>query len=451
MVRKYTQAQKIAYYKNKAKRQGTISGKGAYIKRKPRRMRKRRMIKGKGAYNFANANNQGYRNRLAQTGKDVGRALGSVFDNVAHFFGKGDYHVVNNSLLTSSPDMPPIKNDVVPPPGAVVIRKTEYIADVITSATPGAFQINTYTINPGLSQTFLYLSQIASNFEQYRLSGCYLEFKSTSADSVANLTGNLAMGSVFMAAQYNVLDEPFTSKGELLEYEAATSGKPSQCIRYYLECAPRQTSIDLLYVRNGDVPSDADARLYDICNFSIGTYGFQNQSTGGTGIANNIGELYIVYEIELYKQKLSNAIGLDIPWWYSFGNASSTSLQPLAGFDSNKDPNSTLQGITLTNSAINFPSAGVPQSYFVELRWFGATGAIVAFPGINTVNTLEFITATTPTAGDTARGIEISIRITTIPNTIAVINFNSLGTFATGQGSELYITKISNNSNFTDN
>lgn len=74
----------------------------------------------------------------------------------------------------------------------IIITHREYIGDVITSGTAGAFKTNTYYINPGLNKTFPWLSQIAQNFESYRMLGCAFEFKSMSSDAL-NST-NTALG-----------------------------------------------------------------------------------------------------------------------------------------------------------------------------------------------------------------------------------------------------------------
>ena len=66
------------------------------------------------------------------------------------------------------------------------------------------FKIDSYLINAANPKTFPWLSQIAANYEQYDIEGMVF-----SADAL-NST-KTALGTVMMATQYDVLDEPLNS------------------------------------------------------------------------------------------------------------------------------------------------------------------------------------------------------------------------------------------------
>ncbi len=66
--------------------------------------------------------------------------------------------------------------------------------------TGGDFSQLTYKINPGLSLTFPWLSQLAPNFEYYRVVDMDFEFVSKLPTTAA--------GMVYLAIDYNAADPP---------------------------------------------------------------------------------------------------------------------------------------------------------------------------------------------------------------------------------------------------
>jgi predicted nucleic acid-binding Zn ribbon protein len=78
-----------------------------------------------------------------------------------------------------------------------VITHREYITDIVTSSTAGAFSYVTYSINPGQDSLFPWLSNIAQCFEAYKMHGLVFEYKSMSADAL-NST-NTALGQVILS------------------------------------------------------------------------------------------------------------------------------------------------------------------------------------------------------------------------------------------------------------
>jgi hypothetical protein len=150
-------------------------------------------------------------------------------------------------------------------------------------------------INPGLSSTFPWLAEIAANFEEYRILGMVFEYKTTSAASITSGT-NTAMGVVMMATQYNANNAPLADKQHLENYEFATSCVPSISALHPVECAPNLNALSELYIRTAPVTGQ-DLRLYDLGLFQCSTVGFQS--------ANIVGELWVTYEVEFFKPKLT--------------------------------------------------------------------------------------------------------------------------------------------------
>lgn len=214
--------------------------------------------------------------------------------------GFGDYEVKSNSLLSAGTDgklggeVPIMKNTR----SLNIISHREYLGDVISTTDP--FKVLTFPIQPGLSSTFPWLSPVANCYQQYRLRGAVVEFRSL-ATSYAALPN---IGYVAMASQYDVLDEPYTSKLELENSEFSTSRKTDQSFIHPLECANSQTVLPEKYIRNGPVPTGGDKRMYDLCDVYLAVGG--QPSSGAV-----IGELWISYEVEFLKPRLAGPPGFN--------------------------------------------------------------------------------------------------------------------------------------------
>jgi len=230
------------------------------------------------------------------TGATLGGYMGK---KAAAATGFGSYKMPRHNTLLY-PELPSIRNSRVQE-GAVVVRHKEYIGDVISSGTAGAGNVNVYAIQPGLATTFAWLAPIANCFQEYKLNGMLVEFRSASGDAVSS--GNTALGEVVISTNYNAAS-PFTSsssKSALLNEEFAVSTKPSCSVIHAIECAPSQTPVDKLYTRssstgNNPPASGTDIRLYDWGVLAVGTYGQQAASV-------NLGELWMSYEVLLYKPR----------------------------------------------------------------------------------------------------------------------------------------------------
>lgn len=239
-------------------------------------------------------------NELSAIPRSIGNAAGYGISgisnflekNLGSFLGQGDYVMpaytpTQNSLLLSGA-MPQVISSV---DREFNIRFREYIGDVTTGAA-NTFNITEYPIQPGLPDTFPWLSQVAGNFEQYRINGLIFEFKSLSADAL-NST-NTALGSVIMATEYNSVNAGFTSKQQMENHEFSVSAKQSCSVYHPVECKRSQTPVSELYVRNTTPASGSDLRLYDLGKFYIATAGQQASTI-------NIGELWVTYDVTFLK------------------------------------------------------------------------------------------------------------------------------------------------------
>lgn len=221
-------------------------------------------------------------------GSRVGAWLG---DRAGGFLGRitglGSYQ---GAGVNDSADPPAVRNSAL---REIVISHREYICDIITSGTAGAFKLQNFMLNPGSPLAFPWLSSLAPNFQEWKLNGCVFEFKSMSADAL-NST-NTALGQVICATNYNVNMPNYQSKYEMENSEFGSSCKPSCSFMHPIECDRRVNLLENLLVAAGGVtPTGGDPNFYQHANFQIATNGFQ-----GTNV--NIGELWVTYEIIFYK------------------------------------------------------------------------------------------------------------------------------------------------------
>lgn len=195
-----------------------------------------------------------------------------------------------------------IKNGMSPPQvinsrgGGFIVRHREFIENVPASA---AFVIAGFPLNPGLPGTFPWLSNVAKNFEEWVPRGIVFEFKTTSSNAVVSTAANAALGTVIMATEYNPLNPGFGNKQQMENYQWAVSTNPSRSKIHMVETAKSQNPLGSYYIRTGAVPSNGDARFYDIGTTYVASDGMQSSGT-------YVGELWISYEVELRKPRLES-------------------------------------------------------------------------------------------------------------------------------------------------
>lgn len=256
----------------------------------------------------------------------AGAWLGNLAQTgLSKLFGRGDYEVVSpdkpvngNSLISPAKQVPIMNTDTM---GAIRISHREFLTDV-QGNTGTNTQSYRFTLNPGDSRTFPWLSNLSSSFEQWKLLGLCFEFKSTCGNAVSS--SNSALGTVCVATQYDALSTPFGAKTDILNHFWSGSAKPSLDQLHCVECEPSQTPTAPLYIRNqgqlgkvlggedeigwaingGGVPTSMayvtfqeafDARLYDHGRFEMLITGQQAQF--------NVGELWVSYDMLLLKPR----------------------------------------------------------------------------------------------------------------------------------------------------
>lgn len=239
-----------------------------------------------------------------------GRLGGAISDTVQ---GLGGYSVRSNSLLSAvdlGQDPPMVRN--TNRGEATVINHREYLGDLKSGALSGShtvFNLRKYALNPGNTELFPFLASIARNFQEYEIRGMLVELKSLSSDFAAQL----ALGSMFMCADYNVYGNDPTTKQQVENMEYASSAKPSRSMIMPIECDP---SNNLGVHKNVAIDSEyhtGDKRLYDWANLYIGTQGCPEANA-------SLAEIWITYEVALFKPIIgANEIIHPIAHWDAAG------------------------------------------------------------------------------------------------------------------------------------
>lgn len=174
---------------------------------------------------------------------------------------------------------------------ATIFNHREYLGDLYSgTGTPTSFTLQSYACNPGNKLLFPFLGPIAQRFQEYEIRGMIVELKTLSSDYAASLS----MGSVFMAADYNVLGAAPASKQNLENMEYASSSKPSRSMIMPIECDPRNAAQTHLYIADDLDYEGGDKRLFDLCNIYIGTQGIPQATCP-------VAEIWLTYEVALFK------------------------------------------------------------------------------------------------------------------------------------------------------
>lgn len=335
MSKQYTDAEKAEYWRKKAQRKGKKSyKKKAYVPRSANDSLAEQKNKSPGF--IASAGNAAGGAIGTALGGPAGTAIGSFLGGklghlVEKITGFGDYKIQQNSIMKGGMAPAQIVNSTEK--GGVIVRHREYLGDIPATTD---FAITKYPLNPGLVGTFPWLANIANNFEQYRFRGMIFEFNSTSSDAVLSSATSSALGTVAMATDYDVLDAVYTTKREMLNSQFANSRKPSESFIHPIECKKEWIPYNLNWTRHTEsYPAGGDPRTYDLGNFYVATEGMQAAS-------GNIGELWVCYEVELFKQQLL-PLGSEVAADHLYINAP-TNTTWLGNDTSEFDSTSTLGG-----------------------------------------------------------------------------------------------------------
>lgn len=332
--------------------------------------------------------------------------------------GRGDYNVGGGGPVAG---VPQFSNWSAGANGSVRFQHREYLQD-LTSST--GFTNVQYPLNPGLASSFPFLSAIASNFEKYRWHG--LSFYSRTMSGTAVGSTSTALGTIIMATQYNANASAFQNKAEMENAQGAVSGAPCYDLMHGVECAPKDTPIERLYVRTGGVPSGQDQRLFDLGLTNIAVVGCQSAAN------NVISELWVTYDVELIQPKVPTGAGLNLALTdhFQLDSKTMTSAAPLGTGVVAPVSTSTIQGSLFgTGTSYKFPANFTDGQFLVFYQALGASTALTTQPALTLGTNLSLLSLIASDGNQYARNPS-----STTTNTawlLAFVQFN--GGTASGQ------------------
>lgn len=365
----YTQSQKLAYYKAKSARK--YGGRGTYNITAP----KSHAVGGEVGEAAGNALRfiPGFGGALSTLASPLTKKVGQYLGNkLGSYFGWGTYSVRSNSLAVPEGNSPAAMHSQ----GMVTrICHREYFGDVISSATPGLFKIDSYKMQPGAADMFPWLSDIAPNFQKYRIRGAIIEYKSGSGDAITGT--NTALGEVIISTNYNNADPNFTSRNQMENTQYCSSAKPSVSMVHIIECDPSLQAQENLYTSTSTTPiTGLSPNDINWCNVQVATVGCQGASV-------NLGSLYITYDVELIQPIEFSAIRR--PYTDIFQGTTYTNALPWGG-NLVRDPDSSLGGTVFSNSTYVFPSWVKDGLWNVYAYWQASVDANYTPPVLTVTN-----------------------------------------------------------------
>jgi len=166
------------------------------------------------------------------------------------------------------------------------------------------------SINPGLAATFPWLSTIAQAYELYKFTKLWFEYRTTSGEVVSGT--NPAIGKVIMNTNYDPDGPILTNIQQMENYEGNCNFPPYQKIaRHYVDVNGKKmgqvTPYSRRYVRSDIVSSTTnvggspDPHAYDLGFLQVAVAGMPADG-------NQVGELWVGYEIDLIKPKVADNI-----------------------------------------------------------------------------------------------------------------------------------------------
>lgn len=283
----------------------------------------------------------GMADAMGPQGAQAAHLLRAAAGRGLYMGGRGDYIVdddsntATNSLIGGSIDdespQPPMFETIADETGALMVTHRETIQSIYGNPSTTDFVNVTFSLNPGLTRTFPFLSQIAANFEEYefvQLMFSYIPQTNFTLNSEDGQTG-----SVYMYTDYNAFDRPKRSPQEMIQSYGTTKGRALQRIEHGIECDPKKLSGDgHNFVRVRGLAENEPITKYDHGLFQLAV-----DSTPSTVANQIIGTLQVTYKILLRKPRCFSL--------YGYNNDNDEFII--------EDNNTNLQGATLTSGEFN--------------------------------------------------------------------------------------------------
>lgn len=309
----------------------------------------------------------------------VGAVLGGTLAaKMSRMVGRGDYDLadmpVHNSLVRKTGPRPSFGDDMM---HQVRVRRREFIKNIV--ANEAAFSIDTIVVQPGLTEPFPYLSNLARCFAKYKFYGLVAEFVS----NVSSYSSVPSMGATVMAFDPNQGAEPPSSKLAIENLEGAISSRPDHNIVMGIECADHLVPYSQYFVRSGDTPNVAGV-AEDFGKLYVATAGLPaSVYTNGTVL----GELWISYDIVLDAPRLPTLEA----GYLSYAAKEIATSSVLGSTVLGASKGGLLFDVEIVNDVLQLKNVPPGSILAIDITWSDNTGVDTFTPAISAYEGVTFL------------------------------------------------------------
>lgn len=167
--------------------------------------------------------------------------------------------------------------------GKVILCHSELVGDIVGT---DLFTVSSYNINAGLSSLFLWLSNIAANYESYKFKN--LKFRYIPACSTNN------NGNIYLSVDFDPTDPIPSTERQLSNYQDTKFCPPWKSETYDCKLNNLQKRSSY-FVRLGPIESGENVSFFDTGNLIVATVGCSPIT---------LGKLWVDYEVEFSTPEL---------------------------------------------------------------------------------------------------------------------------------------------------
>jgi hypothetical protein len=293
--------------------------------------------------------------------------------------GRGDYDLadmpVHNSLVKRTGPRPSFGDDMM---HSVRVRRREFIKNIV--ANEAAFSVDTIILQPGLTEPFPYLSNLARCFTKYKFYGLVFEFVS----NVSSYSSVPSMGAMVLVFDPNQGANEPSSKIAMENMEGAISSRPDRNIVMGVECADHLVPFEQYFVRTGDSPNVASV-AEDFGKFYIASAGLP-ASVYSNGTV--LGELWVSYDIVLDAPRLPTLES----GYFSYGGKeiSSTPSTALGATSLGESAGGLLYDTYVSDNKLQLRNVPPGSVLVIDVTWSDSTGVNTFTPGLGAYEGITF-------------------------------------------------------------
>lgn len=185
----------------------------------------------------------------------------------------------------------------------------------------GATTVKKFTITPTNQALFPWFAGVAAYWAEWELMGMLIDLKTAALEVTGS--GSIAAGRYAVVVNYDPADPVLPNNFDhYLNYEDAVNGEIQQSLTFALECAPRDSSVKVLFVRNPEATAPVEVRKSDFAIVYIMTDGVPNSAQN-----QKIATLIATYEIRLMKPRIITVRA----YWHYYLQVSSLSTSAYFG------------------------------------------------------------------------------------------------------------------------